>query len=91
MSVSVKVVKKKEEGNLLVFEVRVDEGGSVSSHQVSVDKGYTEKLGYDFPGELVEKSFEFLLSREPKEAILAEFNLREISRYFPEFEEKIKK
>lgn len=41
--------------------------------------------------ELIKKSFEFLLVREPKESILSSFNLRVISTYFPEFEEEIKK
>ncbi len=41
------------------------------------------------PEELVRKSFEFLLEREPKESILREFNLNVISKYFPEYEKEI--
>ena len=36
------------------------------------------------------QSFNFLLEREPNTAILREFELSEISRYFPEFEADIK-
>jgi hypothetical protein len=39
----------------------------------------------------VRRSFEFLLEREPKESILARFDLSVISRYFPEYEDEIKR
>ena len=35
--------------------------------------------------ELIEASFEFLLERESKESILAEFDLPVIGRYFPDY------
>jgi len=37
------------------------------------------------PEELLEASFEFLLSREPKESILSRFELPVIEQYFPEY------
>ena len=37
------------------------------------------------PEELLEATFAFLLAREPKEAILARFDLPVVERYFPEF------
>jgi len=43
------------------------------------------------PEELVRKSFEFLLEREPKESILREFEITVISRYFPYYETEIGK
>lgn len=43
------------------------------------------------PADLVRRSFEFLLEREPKESILRAFDLNEISRYFPEFERVIRR
>ena len=36
------------------------------------------------------QAFRFLLEREPNTAILASFNLTDISRYFPEFEQEIR-
>jgi len=39
--------------------------------------------------ELVRRSFEFLLEREPKESILSEFDITVISRYFPGYEAEI--
>jgi hypothetical protein len=41
------------------------------------------------PERLVQASFEFLLEREPKEAILRQFELADIGRYFPEYERVI--
>ena len=35
---------------------------------------------------VIAAAFRFLLDREPKEAILARFDIRDIARYFPEFE-----
>jgi hypothetical protein len=37
------------------------------------------------PERLVRVSFEFLLEREPASSILAEFDLSDIARYFPEY------
>lgn len=83
----IKVEKKNEKE----FLVTVEENGT-SEHTVSLDNSYYEKLtdGKISREELIKKSFEFLLEREPKESILAEFNLRVINNYFPEYEEKIK-
>lgn len=41
------------------------------------------------PSDLVRRSFEFLLAREPKESILRSFELPVIGRYFPEYERSI--
>lgn len=75
------------------FQVRVNEGGTASTHQVTVDPKYRAKLADEEvqPDELIRKSFEFLLEREPKESILTRFDLTVISRYFPEYEREIKK
>ena len=75
------------------FRVRVIEGGSESTHQVTLDpKDYARLAGERVePEELIRKSFEFLLEHEPKESILSRFDLSVISRYFPEYESEIKK
>lgn len=83
-------VEKNDERS---FTVRVSEGGSTSAHQVTADPKYCLKVGGGkaIPEELIQKSFEFLLEREPKESILGRFDLTVISRYFPEYEREIKK
>jgi hypothetical protein len=42
------------------------------------------------PEALLEASFEFLLEREPKDAILRRFDLPVIERYFPEYGDRIR-
>jgi hypothetical protein len=65
------------------FRVRIRHGGVATSHLVSVPERP------EFEGEdterLVRASFEFLLEREPPSSILAEFELSDIARYFPEY------
>ena len=75
------------------FRVRVIEGRSESSHTVTLQPDDHRRLagGKTEPEELVRRSFEFLLQREPKESILARFDLPVIARYFPEFEREIKR
>ena len=75
------------------FRVRISEGGSESSHHVTLSpKDYTRLTGGKAePEELVRRSFEFLVEREPKESILSRFDLSVISRYFPEFDREIKR
>jgi hypothetical protein len=40
---------------------------------------------------LVERSFAFLLEREPSSAILATFDLSVIQRYFPDYDDAFKR
>ena len=47
--------------------------------------------GKHTPERCVEVAFRFLLDREPKESILARFDLSVITRYFPEYEVEIKR
>ena len=77
----------------LTFRVRVIDAGSETTHEVTVSANDYAKLaaGKIESEELVRKSFEFLLEREPKESILSRFDLSVISRYFPEFEREIKR
>ncbi len=75
------------------YRVRIIEGGSESSHWVTLNpKDYGRLTGGKTPPEeLLRRSFEFLLEREPKESILSRFELPVIGRYFPEFEREIKR
>jgi hypothetical protein len=60
-------------------------------HTVTVAPAYHRKLTGDrcSPEALVQKSFEFLLAREPNTSILRSFDLPVIGRYFPEYESSI--
>jgi hypothetical protein len=81
-------VEKIGEGD---FRVRVIDGTSASTHRVTLKANDFERLaaGKSEPEELLRRSFEFLLEREPKESILASFDLSVIARYFPEYESEI--
>ena len=74
------------------FQVEVKEGTSKTVHQVKADQATIEKYGGDVSAEhLIEKSFAFLLEREPKESILRSFELSVIERYFPEYPKEIRR
>ena len=74
------------------FEVTV-EGPIKTSHKVTVMPQVYQQLtdGKTSVETLVEKSFEFLLEREPNTSILRSFDLTVIGRYFPEYERTIRK
>ena len=59
------------------FRVTVSDAGGRTVHNVTVDPAYYRRLtGGNVPQEeLVSRSFEFLLEREPKESILGSFDL----------------
>jgi hypothetical protein len=75
------------------FRVEVDEDGSTSEHQVTASEEDLQRLGagYAAAEEFIRACFEFLLAREPKEQILRRFDVSVISRYFPEFEDEIRR
>ena len=74
------------------FRVRVVEGESETSHNVTLKAQDYERLTGKkvTEPELVRHAFEFLLAREPKESILRQFDLMVIARYFGDFESEIK-
>jgi hypothetical protein len=75
------------EGEGWACKVRIDEDGrTVSEHAVSVTKGDVERFAPRSSVEdLVTRSFEFLLEREPPSSILRTFALPDIERFFPEY------
>jgi len=72
-------------------EVDVTDSGSSTQHTVQVRKSDLERWGRGATVEdLVRRSFQFLLQREPKESILKTFELSVIPRYFPEYDQAIR-
>lgn len=74
-------------------QVEVSGGGGPSRHSVALDASDLERWGRgpaETPESLVTRAFEFLLAREPATQILKSFELADIQRYFPEFEEEIR-
>jgi len=69
-----------------IFLVSVADQTGQTTHEVTVHPSDLERYAPDAtPEELIEASFEFLLAREPKESILARFELPVIERYLPEY------
>jgi len=87
----IKIERLSEDDTKSVFKVDVVEDSGTSSHTVEVSNDYYQKLtgAKITPEDLVVRSFKFLLQREPKEMIMSKFELPVISRYFPEYEDRI--
>jgi len=85
---------KNENERWWEFEVSIQEEKSSSQHTVTLGKEFYEKMAAGRPlepSEIVKKTFEFLLEREAKETILRSFDLTSVSRYFPDYEEALRK
>jgi hypothetical protein len=72
--------------------VRIGDGSrNVSEHAVDVTTSDLNRLA---PGssveDLLKRSFEFLLEREPPQSILRKFALPDIERYFPDYPKAIR-
>jgi hypothetical protein len=74
------------------FEVKL-EGPPATTHVVRLSAADYERLsrGAVTREDLVRLSFQFLLERENNTSILRSFDLPIIGRYFPEYEEEIRK
>ena len=77
-------VKKISETEFLVSV----NAGTSTQHNVTLSGPYYQKIcgGKAEPEVLIEKSFEFMLEREPNTSILRSFDLPVIGHYFPEYE-----
>jgi hypothetical protein len=73
-----------------ICEVRLR--GSDRVYHVSLANADLQRLapGMTDPEDLVRRSFDFLLLREPPDSILPSFELPLIGRYFPEYEREIR-
>jgi type IV secretory pathway protease TraF len=75
-----------------VYDVEVVTDGQRTRHRVTVP---TDPAGAGLPDvepdRLVRESMAFLLEREPPSAILGEFQLPLIARYFPEYQQELQR
>ena len=72
------------------FSVTVTDS-STTTHTVAISEQiHLQLTGGEISKEtLFEKSFEFLLQREPNTSILAKFKLEVISQYFPDYAKQV--
>ena len=73
--------------------VTIGDDPGATNYAVTVSGETVRELaaGEAEPTRLVEESFRFLLEREPRESILRTFELPLICRYFPEYEDQIRR
>jgi hypothetical protein len=62
-----------------------------TSHVIRVSASDLERYGGGDVHDLIRRSIEFLLDREPNTSILREFDLSTIERYFPEYAAAMKR
>jgi hypothetical protein len=81
-----------ETDEAISFSVAIEEGGSRSTHQVTLARRDHRELGVEgeSPKQFVRRCIEWLLEHEPKESIMSRFDVREISQYFPRFREDMR-
>ncbi len=90
MSAAIRVMRVGD-GEPFAFNVCVKDAEGERRHRVTLSQTDFERLGRGAAAEeLLEAAFRFLLDREPKEAILERFDVSVISRYFPEFDERLR-
>jgi hypothetical protein len=78
-----------DSAHALTFDVVVRDARGESRHRVTMQAAEAERwarLGAE-PSHCVEAAMRFLVEREPKESILGAFDMRDIRRYFPEFDD----
>lgn len=75
-------------------DVAVEREGERSRHTVSVSESDLRRWGRGQDEaaveDLVRRSFDFLLEREPPSSILRRFDLSVIERYFPDYDQQLK-
>ena len=88
-------VSCQADGESWVCWVTVDHGGEQSVHTVTVTgpdlDRWAEGKGRHDAEELVARSFEFLLEREPAASILRRFDLSMIRSYFPAYDRQFRR
>jgi hypothetical protein len=88
-------VDAQADGEAWTCHVVVDHRGEHTEHSVTVRQDDLKRSGSGTEKEdvedLVRRSFDFLLEREPPSSILRTFDLSVIQRYFPEYDRKIRK
>lgn len=88
-----RITETNQSDNGWTFMVELGHGEGLIEFWIDVDRDYWTRLTNRRvePAELVEATFKFLLSKEAKELIIKRFNLADVSGYFPNYENEMKK
>lgn len=84
-------VNAKKQNDGWICDVAVDHAGERTRHTVAVTESDLDRWGHGEVEDLVRRSFDFLLRREPPSSILKRFDLSVIQRYFPEYDREIRR
>ena len=83
------------QGEAWACEVEVNHAGRGTRHTVTVHMQELERYGGGEDARsverLIERTFEFLLEREPPSSILRSFDLSVVRQYFPEYDQLFKR
>jgi trans-aconitate 2-methyltransferase len=84
-------IRRIREGDPFELAVTVRDAHGATTHRVILSEADRRAIGGPgaTPERCIEAAFRFLLDQEPKEAILARFDVDTIRRYFPEFDREI--
>lgn len=91
VSINIKNREKTPGGWIFLVDL-TEENQQDLEFRVELDEDYYNDLTNlsITPEELIKRSFQFLLKRETKHAILKDFNLRQVEKFFPDFESLVK-
>jgi hypothetical protein len=86
-------VRSTQSGDGWECVVDVDDPRGATSHTVEVTARDRGRWGRpeETVEELVQRAFAFLLAREAPQQILRRFGLADIQRYFPDFDQEIRR
>lgn len=87
----IEIGTETEGANCWTYQVRVFADGKTRSYEVTLGwQDYDHwSHGRVAPSRVVQQAFEFLLSKEPVDAILPRFDCAIIRRYFPEVDREL--
>ena len=88
---TIQIFKKTEDGSTWVYTVLLGHESNDVGFLVKINRQHWEYLtgGRESPERLIKKCFRFLLKKQSKYSILRSFDLREIHKLFPEFENEV--
>ena len=85
------IVQRIEESPNLTFEVTVNEEISSTRHLLMMGDNFYKGLNTEVsPEKIIEESFFFLLSKEPKEMIYSKFDVSIITNYYYDYLDYLK-
>ncbi|OGN06481.1 MAG: hypothetical protein A3B86_03480 [Candidatus Yanofskybacteria bacterium RIFCSPHIGHO2_02_FULL_38_22b] len=89
----IRVTEVNQRENSWTFLVELGHGDNLVECYVEVNRDYWTQLTSRRvePAGLIEATFKFLLEKTPKEMIMKKFNLNDIIRLYPQYENEIKR